>query len=48
VGGATSISIILLVDVEVGDFPPYIYVCIDPLEKDTPKNYNWEFQLKKS
>jgi hypothetical protein len=45
VGGAKSISTILLVDVEVGGFSPYIYVPI-LLEKDTPKNYNLEFQLE--
>jgi hypothetical protein len=36
VGGATSISTILLVNVEIGGFPPYIYVPI-LLGKDTPK-----------
>jgi hypothetical protein len=41
VGGATSISTIFLIDVEVGGFPPNIYVSI--LEKDIQKNYNWSF-----
>ena len=30
---ATSISTILLVDVEVGNSPPYIYICTNPPEK---------------
>jgi hypothetical protein len=45
VGGTTSISTILLVDVEIGGFPPYIYVPI-LLGKDTTKttigNSNWK------
>jgi hypothetical protein len=28
VGGAASISTILLIDVEIGSFPPYIYIRI--------------------
>jgi hypothetical protein len=36
VEGATSISTILLVDVEVGSPPPHIYICINPpRKKDT-------------
>ena len=45
VGGATSISTILLVDVKVGGFPPYIYVLI-LLGKDTPKTTIGSFQLE--
>jgi hypothetical protein len=36
VGGAASISTILIVDMEVQSFPPYIFVPI-PLRKDTTK-----------
>jgi hypothetical protein len=36
VGGATSISTILLIDMETGSFPPYIYIPI-LLRIDTPK-----------
>jgi hypothetical protein len=42
---ATSISTILLIDVEIGSFPPYIYIPI-LLGIDTPKttieNSSWK------
>jgi hypothetical protein len=45
VGGATSISTILLVDKEVQSFPLYIFLYQPPEERHN-KNYNWEFQLE--
>ena len=36
--GTTSINTILLIDVEVGSSPPYIYICTNPPEKRQNNN----------